>query len=98
MVLPFLLTLSQVKCAVVLHPSIQLESFVFGGDTAALLKSVPCPFFMAPAGNDLPTWAEAGEFGQALRASAKGGECVFKARLPRDAHTLLASSIPGDNL
>ena len=29
-----------VVCGVVLHPSMQLEGFAFGGDTAALLKSV----------------------------------------------------------
>ncbi|EOD10873.1 hypothetical protein EMIHUDRAFT_215122 [Emiliania huxleyi CCMP1516] len=67
-----------VVCGVVLHPSMQLEGFAFGGDTAALLKSVRCPFLLAPAGNDLPMWSACGEFGEALKASAKGADCVFK--------------------
>ena len=49
------------------------------GDTAALLKSVRCPFLLAPAGNDLPMWSDSGDFGDALKASAKGGECAWSA-------------------
>jgi dienelactone hydrolase len=67
-----------VVCGVVVHPSMQLETFAFGGDCKALLSSVKCPFLLAPAGNDLPMWGEEGEFGEALKASAKGGECVWK--------------------
>ena len=63
-----------VVCGVVCHPSMQLEGFAFGGDTVALLKSVQCPFLLAPAGNDLPMWSDSGDFGEALKASAKGGE------------------------
>ena len=66
-----------VVCGVVCHPSMQLEGFAFGGDTVALLKSVQCPFLLAPAGNDLPMWSDSGDFGEALKASAKGAECVW---------------------
>ena len=34
---------------------------------------------LAPAGNDLPMWSDSGDFGEALKASAKGGECVWSA-------------------
>jgi len=67
-----------VTCGVVCHPSMQLEGFAFGGDTAALLKSVKCPFLLAPAGNDLPMWSPQGDFSTALRASERGADCVFK--------------------
>lgn len=56
----------------------QLEGFAFGGDTAALLKSVKCPFLLAPAGNDLPMWSAQGDFSMALGASERGADCVFK--------------------
>ena len=69
---------ADVACGVVVHPSMQLETFAFGGDTAALLKQVTCPFFIAPAGNDLPMWAADGEFGAALKASARGGEAAWR--------------------
>jgi len=68
-----------ISCGVVAHPSIQLETYAFGGNMAELVKSVKCPFLIAPAGNDLPLFAEEGEFGSALKASAKGAECVWKS-------------------
>lgn len=69
---------TDVVAGVVLHPSMQLETFAFGGDCAALLKSVQCPFLLAPAGNDMPMWAEEGDFCQALKASTRGAELVVK--------------------
>ena len=60
-----------VKAAVCCHPSAQLEG-AFGGDTVKLLESVKCPFLLAPAGNDLPMWAEESDFGQAIRRSDDG--------------------------
>jgi dienelactone hydrolase len=66
-----------VVAGVVLHPSMQLEQFAFGGDCAALLQSVKCPFFLGPAGNDLPTWGDGGDFVNALKASAKGADFVY---------------------
>jgi dienelactone hydrolase len=69
---------ADVACGAVVHPSMQLETFAFGGDTAALLKSVTCPFYLAPAGNDLPMWSADGEFGAALKASARGSECAWR--------------------
>ncbi|KAL1515353.1 hypothetical protein AB1Y20_001983 [Prymnesium parvum] len=70
-------THAEIVCGAVLHPSMQLEEKLFGGSTEALLKSVKCPFFLAPAGNDLPLWAESGPLGAALKASSRGDECVF---------------------
>lgn len=69
---------ADVKCGVVFHPSMQLEEKIFGGSTAELLTKVQCPFLLAPAGNDLPLWAEDGELGAALKASATGSGCVWK--------------------
>jgi len=66
-----------VACGVVFHPSMQLEA-PFGGDVEALLKGVQCPMLIAPAGNDVPMWAEDGAFGQALKASRRGAEVIFK--------------------
>lgn len=67
-----------IVCGAVFHPSIQLETFAFGGSMPELMKTVKCPFLIAPAGNDLPMFAEDGEFGEALKSSAKGSECVWK--------------------
>ena len=52
-----------IEAGVVLHPSMQLEKFAFGGDLAALLGGVTCPFMLAPAGNDMENWAEEHENG-----------------------------------
>jgi len=67
-----------ITCATVFHPSMQLETFAFGGDMIALMKSVKCPFMIAPTGDDLPMFAEEGDFATALKSSAKGSECVWK--------------------
>merc|ERR1712151_477994 len=67
-----------ITCGVVFHPSMQLETFAFGGSHLDLMKTVQCPFLFAPAGGDLPMFAEDGDFGTAVRASAKGGECEWK--------------------
>ena len=69
---------SDILAGVVCHPSIQLETFAFGGSCEDLLKSVQCPFLLAPAGNDLPMWEEEGAFGMALKASANGSECAWQ--------------------
>jgi len=69
---------SDIVAGVVCHPSIQLETFAFGGSCEDLLKSVQCPFLLAPAGNDLPMWEEEGAFGMALKASADGSECAWQ--------------------
>jgi len=86
-------THAEIVCGAVLHPSMQLEEKLFGGSTEALLKSVKCPFFLAPAGNDLPLWAESGPLGAALKASSRGDECVF-TEYPESA-SILASACPG---
>ena len=67
-----------VVAGVVCHPSMQLETFAFGGDVKALLASVRCPFLLAPAGNDLDSWGEDGDFCQAFKASAHGAAFEFK--------------------
>jgi len=67
-----------IVCGAVFHPSMQLETFAFGGNMLDLMKTVKCPFLIAPAGGDLPMFAEDGEFGEALKSSVKGGECVWK--------------------
>jgi len=67
-----------IACGVVFHPSMQLETFAFGGSMPELMKSIQCPFLFAPAGNDLPLFAEQGEFGDSVKASAKGAECVWR--------------------
>ena len=66
-----------IAAGVILHPSVQLETNAWGGDTEALLSSVKCPFLLAPAGNDLPTWDPTGPFASALFRSARGSECAF---------------------
>lgn len=67
-----------VLAGAVLHPSIQLETFAFGGECEALLKAVRCPFYLGPAGNDLPMWAEDGPFCQALKGGIRGADMVIK--------------------
>jgi len=67
-----------VKVGVVLHPSMQLESYAFGGDTAALMQQVPVPFCLMPAGDDEATWGEDAPFSKELRASAAGAACEWK--------------------
>jgi len=67
-----------ITCGVVFHPSMQLEEFAFGGSLVGLMKSIKCPFLFAPAKGDLPMFAEKGPFGDAVKSSAKGGECVWK--------------------
>ena len=67
-----------VLAGVVCHPSMQLEAFAFGGDCAALMRSVKCPFLLAPAGNDMATWGPEAPFVAALMESVKGAECVIK--------------------
>lgn len=69
---------TDITCGVVFHPSMQLEMFAFGGDMKALIEGVQAPFLIAPAGNDLELFAEDTDFGKALKASAKGGECAWK--------------------
>jgi len=66
-----------VTCGVVAHPSIQLEN-VYGGNMIELVTKLNCPFLIAPAGNDLDKFGEDTDFGNALKATAKGSECVFK--------------------
>jgi len=69
---------ADVVAITVFHPSIQLEG-VFGGDMQALIKSVQCPVFLAPAGDDLPMYTpETSDAAKALKASGKGSECVIK--------------------
>lgn len=74
-----------VTCGVVFHPSMQLETFAFGGDTAELLKKVNCPFLICPAGNDMENWGEDTAFGNALKSGPKGAECLWK-NYPDMAH------------
>jgi len=66
-----------IVAGVVLHPSIQLEAFAFGGSVENLVKSVKCPFQIMPAGNDVPKWAEEGDYVSAFKQSAKGSEFVY---------------------
>ena len=73
-----------VRCGAVFHPSMQLEG-AFGGDAASLMRQVRCPFLLAPAGNDLETWGFEAPLSEALRASAKGSACEWKA-FPDMAH------------
>ena len=68
-----------IACGVVLHPSMQLEAFAFGGDLGALLSGVQCPFLLCPAGNDLAMWGEDTDNATKLKESKCGGECVWKA-------------------
>jgi len=69
----------EISCGVVLHPSIHLEEFAFGGKTASLLQSVQCPFMLCPAGNDLPLYDEEGELCKALLHGSKcGAECKIE--------------------
>lgn len=67
-----------IKCGVVFHPSMQLETFAFGGSMEKLMETIQCPFMFAPAGNDIPMFAEEGDFATAVKKSAKGSECVWK--------------------
>jgi dienelactone hydrolase len=67
-----------IVCGAVFHPSMQLETYAFGGNMLDLMKGVKCPFLIAPAGGDLPMFAEDGEFGEALKSSAKGSACIWK--------------------
>jgi len=67
-----------ITCGAVFHPSMQLETFAFGGDMIDMMKKVQCPFLISPSGDDLPMFAEEGDFGTALKASSKGMECVWK--------------------
>ena len=63
-----------VAAGVVLHPSMQLETFAFGGKCEELLSQVRCPFMLCPAGNDIPMWAVDGEFCQAFKQAPKGAD------------------------
>lgn len=67
-----------IACGVVFHPSMQLETFAFGGSMPELMKKIKCPFMFAPAGGDLPMFAEEGEFADAVKASAVGSDCIWK--------------------
>ena len=70
---------------VVCHPSMQLETYAFGGDHLSLARSVKCPFLIAPAEGDLATFGPGTEFAAALGESSKGGECVITP-YPEMAH------------
>lgn len=67
-----------IACGVVLHPSIMLETFAFGGKTEDLMQGVKCPFLLCPAGNDLDKFGEDRPYSAALKASAKGSECAWR--------------------
>ena len=69
---------ADVKVGVVFHPSMQLETFAFGGDTAKLMAQVGCPFLICPAGDDFKFWAEDSDFSKALKTSKAGSACVWK--------------------
>merc|ERR1712203_487225 len=70
-----------ITCGVVFHPSMGLEQFAFGGSLPGLMKSIKCPFMFAPASGDLPMFAEDGEFGAAVKESAKGGASIWHQML-----------------
>ena len=74
-----------IKCGVVLHPSMQLEQFAFGGDLGALLSGVQCPFLLAPAGNDMATWGEDTDNAAAIKNSSRGAECLW-SNYPEMSH------------
>lgn len=67
-----------IAASFVCHPSIHVEN-LFGGDALALIRSVKCPFFIAPASSDLRDWADGSDSHLALKASSCGGQCVLKS-------------------
>lgn len=84
-----------ITCGVVFHPSMQLEQYAYGGSMTDLMKKIKCPFLFAPAGGDLPMFAEDGDFGEAVKASDKGSECVWKL-YPEMVHGWTVRGDPSD--
>jgi dienelactone hydrolase len=60
-------------CGVGFHPSIKIESMVFGGDQEAIVKKAAdnTPLLFCVAGNDLENLKDGGELAQIIIASSK---------------------------
>ena len=67
-----------VKGGVCYHPSLGLESRVFGGDPNRLAKEIERPVYLLSAGNDQEIVQEGGEIIQTLKTKPFADQCHVK--------------------
>ena len=74
----------EIACAAVFHPSIGLEGLL-GGDVAALVAKINCPFYLAAAGNDsADDYGPEGSISKAL--AARFGDKTVTTRFEEVEH------------